>query len=448
MHRICTVLTRYGGKRLTVLNYREIAAVGIGTDDVELNISVNDLGLCLLRIIVRYKTEHRHTYRLRVGYLRVLVRIILAVELTAHGKRGFKVLKANECTASVREEGVAVKILRCGTEIRKYLYRIKREGPLVEADTVCGKSYLESVLVEIVLKRETEKCGIAVGRGILDLIVALCEHLVCEVGAVELYVALDDVHLTLGGIRLELINSHILCNRNTCVHLVYLCLTLALGILKRVECIQILDEILTVTGLLTLAVYKDHGLELRLFDKAREQSTCLKTTHRVLYADTVLYVLDINLSASGSLGVGIHRACFAVLGIGEYYLREQHTLYVGGSAASALCNAVRVCKRYRARLGVAIGDLAGRRLEIQLIAVKLEHEIHRRKLILLRRKIMVKIVYCLCFARCCGGRCRICRVGADGGRRKHRKQCKSKTDYSEFFHLSFLLFALCLCPEG
>ena len=86
MNGVCTVLARNGSERLALLDYRKKAAVGIGADDVELNISVNDLGLGLFTVIVGDKSVYRHAHGLRIGKGSILICIVLAVELTAHGK--------------------------------------------------------------------------------------------------------------------------------------------------------------------------------------------------------------------------------------------------------------------------------------------------------------------------------------------------------------------------
>ena len=227
-----------------------------------------------------------------------VVSVVTSVNLTCNGQ-GISacrdLLEVEECARTIGEEGITrVGVLTC-SHIGEYLYAGKLIESFVETNSVCGKSYAHSVLVERVLKSHLEQRRILVLALILSVHMVLIEFLVRVVGAIGLDSLLYSCYLYGSSCGVENVYRHLFGYGVNLLHIFSFFCTRCRGCVKQgIEDLglRVVKVLLSAVILNCLKHYvKDLGFESRLLYLTGNEHSRLLTSDSVLYSDTVLYIL-------------------------------------------------------------------------------------------------------------------------------------------------------------
>ena len=215
----------------------------------------------------------------------------------------------------------------------------------------------------------------------------------CLVGvlrAVLLDITLDEVQLTVGRVRVEDVNRHLLTDRESRDKLGSSALgeVFIVRILKSVERVH-----LGFRGALGNVVQNKLSEAGRL-NLLRNELTGLFTTHRVLDSYAVLDLLYVDLTSLASLGEAEEVELGIVVGVLDYDLAHQLLFDRLRSLGGIIRDIPRVREEYLSGLHVDVRDFAGYRLDIELVVALREILRHRGELILGGREFFGEVTDC------------------------------------------------------
>ena len=208
----------------------------------------------------------------------------------------------------------------------------------------------------------------------------------------------DRFHLGLfavGSLGVEDIDRILLGDREGSVHL----LLHLFGHTRFVRVLLDVESLQFVLLALFRYVGKNFFLETGLFDTLGNKKSGLLLTHYILYSDTVLDLLDLDLLSFRSFDVAVYRQLITLgIGILDNDLGEELVFHVFCRRGACLAYIIGVGKKDVAGLCVLDADLAGVGLIIKLITVPCQHQGHGCQLILLRLECVVEIIDSFLFA--------------------------------------------------
>ena len=275
-----------------------------------------------------------------------MVCVVHAIELGSHRGRvlALQILKGEERAGTVGEEGVARIGIVTGAHKGQNGNVVNGELFLVKADTVRRKTNVEAILRDGILQCHLKQRGVLVLADILGLQVVGLHILEGIVGASGTDGLLDTLQLgsrdrgvenvDVHRLRDRVLVKHILLQviRNTLVqrleHIVDHDLTeVEGGRLKRMA--GFISELLRLFIGHTVVILKrgtDQRLKAGLLNTAGDQTLRVLTTDRVLHADTVLNVFNLDLILE--CGVLVARVLLLTAVLGKLYddLRENLVL--------------------------------------------------------------------------------------------------------------------------
>ena len=144
-----------------------------------------------------------------------MVRKVSTVHLAADGSClvGIERIEVKERAGSIREEVVSrISAVTCA-HIRKDLNVLKGVDRLIEADTVCRKSYGKTLSISLVFKRHSEYRRVSIVRLVFSKNMVVLKLLVGVLGAVLQNDLLCLGELSLTCIGVKYVNGHCLNDR-------------------------------------------------------------------------------------------------------------------------------------------------------------------------------------------------------------------------------------------
>ena len=144
-------------KRVTLFNDRYKSAILCVFNGSLVSVSVG-LGLCEIFLLINTVNGITDNLLIHTGYL--MVSVILTVNLTRDKltcSENCDLLEIKERSRTVGEEGVTLVGVHTCSHVREYLDIVETVERLVETDTVCGKSYNKSRVLNGVLKSHLEQ---------------------------------------------------------------------------------------------------------------------------------------------------------------------------------------------------------------------------------------------------------------------------------------------------
>ena len=168
--------------------------------------------VCLIGIVNRFldDTENGIANGLLIGSGNFVVCKVGAVDLTADRSCliGIEALEIEESSGAVREEVVSlIRAVTCA-HVGKNEETLKRIERLIESDTVCGKSYRQSVILYLVLKSHSEYGGICAVGGIFRENVVVFKFLKRVFGTVFHNNCLSACQFAFARIRVKHVHGH------------------------------------------------------------------------------------------------------------------------------------------------------------------------------------------------------------------------------------------------
>ena len=317
-------------------------------------------------IVVGNNAEVRHSHGFCVLTGDFMVSIVGTVHQTCDVDRlALEFFKADQRTGTVRHYGVTGKFIGACTEEREERNFLELVSGFVEGQTVCRKSYLETVIVEGVFESHTESRRSSIVTGVVGEVVVIVEFFVGVFGTERLDDGFKFAELAGLDFRVTYVNRHFKGDRELRLHFCYP----TFGEVRVVRILRGVEGVELVVLPFIFDVGEDQFFETVHLDHTGNETDGLFFTEDVFNTDTVLDVLLDDLTAESSFSVAVHGLLNVIFKEGDGELGKELFLYRIGNRLVTGSNVPRVGECYLTGREVNNGDFTCEFFEPQLETV-------------------------------------------------------------------------------
>ena len=323
-------------------------------------------------IVVGNNAEVRHSHNFCMLTGDFVVSIVGTVHQTCDVNRlALEVFEADERAGAVRHYRVTGEFVGTCTEERKQGYFLELVCGFVEGETVCRKSYFQTVVVQGVFESHTESRRSSVVTGVVGEVVVIVEFFVGVFGTEGLDDTFKFAELAGLDFRVTYVNRHFKGDRELRLHF---CNT-TFGEVRVVCVLGGIEGVELVVLPFVFDVRKNQLFKALHLDHTGNKADGLFFTENVFYTDTVLDVLLNDLTTESSFSVAVHGLLNVIFKEGNGELGKELFLYRVGNGLVTGCNIPRVGESYLTGSKVNNGNFTGEFFEPQLETVLfLDHD--------------------------------------------------------------------------